>query len=254
MNRRFDAIVIGAGQAGPPMVGRLAAAGQKVALIERKLIGGTCVNTGCTPTKTLVASAYAAHLARRAADFGVKVGPVGIDFAAVMARKNEVVGNSRSHLTAWLEGMANCTVIRGHARFLSPTTVQVGDDVLEAERFFINVGGRAVAPDFPGRDQVRTLTNTTLLELDALPRRLVVVGGSYVGLEFAQVFRRLGAEVTVVEKAPRLVSREDEEVSDAIREILEAEGIEIRLESECIQLRTARRGDRGRRQLRGRRT
>ena len=188
MKRRFDAIVIGAGQAGPPMVGRLAAAGQKVALIERDLIGGTCVNTGCTPTKTLVASAYAAHLARRAADFGVKLGPVGIDFAAVMARKNEVVGNSRSHLTAWLEGMANCTVIRGHARFLSPTTVQVGDEVVEAEHFFINVGGRAVIPDFPGRDQARTLTNTTLLELDALPRRLVVVGGSYVGSSFRRCF------------------------------------------------------------------
>ena len=235
MNRRFDAIVIGAGQAGPPMVGRLASAGQKVALIERKLIGGTCVNTGCTPTKTLVASAYAAHLARRAADFGVNAGPVSIDFAAVMARKNKVVGNSRSGLEAWLRGMANCTLVEGHARFLSPTTVQAGDEVLEAERFFINVGGRAVAPDFPGRDQVRTLTNTTLLDLDVLPRRLVVVGGSYVGLEFAQVFRRLGAAVTVVEKAKRLVSREDEEVSDAIREILEAEGIEIRLESECIQ-------------------
>jgi pyruvate/2-oxoglutarate dehydrogenase complex dihydrolipoamide dehydrogenase (E3) component len=235
MNRHFDAIVIGAGQAGPPMVGRLAGAGQKVALIERNLIGGTCVNTGCTPTKALVASAYAAHLARRGAEFGVKVGPVGVDFAAVMARKNEVVGNSRSHLAAWLEGMANCTVVHGHARFLSPTTVEVGAEVLEADRLFINVGCRAVAPDFPGRDQVRTLTNTTLLELDALPRRLVVVGGSYVGLEFAQVFRRLGAEVTVVEKAPRLVPREDQEVSDAIREILEAEGIEIRLESECIQ-------------------
>ena len=150
MNRRFDAIVIGAGQAGPPMAGRLAAAGQKVALIERKLIGGTCVNTGCTPTKTLVASAYAAHLARRAADFGVNAGPVGVDFAAVMARKNTVVGNSRSHLTGWLRGMANCTLIEGHARFLSPTTVAVGDDVLEAERFFINVGGRAAIPDFPG--------------------------------------------------------------------------------------------------------
>ena len=235
MNRHFDAIVIGAGQAGPPMVGRLAAAGQKVALIERDLIGGTCVNTGCTPTKTLVASAYAAHLARRAADFGVKTGPIGVDFAAVMARKNKVVGNSRSGLETWLQGMANCTVIRGHARFLSPTTIQVGSDVLEAERFFINAGGRAVIPDFPGRDQVKTLTNTTLLELDVLPKRLVVVGGSYVGLEFAQVFRRLGAEVTVVEKAARLVPREDEEVSDAIREILEAEGIEIRLESECIR-------------------
>jgi pyruvate/2-oxoglutarate dehydrogenase complex dihydrolipoamide dehydrogenase (E3) component len=235
MNRRFDSIVIGAGQAGPPMVGRLASAGHKVALIERKLIGGTCVNTGCTPTKALVASAYAAHLARRGADFGVNAGPVSVDFTAVMARKNEVVGNSRSHLEAWLRGMENCTLVEGQARFLSPTTIAVGDDVLEAERVFINVGARAAAPDFPGRDQVKTLTNTTLLELDVLPRRLIVVGGSYVGLEFAQAFRRFGAEVTVVEKAPRLVQREDTEVSDAIREILEAEGIEVRLESECIQ-------------------
>ena len=170
MNRRFDAIVIGAGQAGPPMVARIAAAGKTVALIERKLIGGTCVNTGCTPTKTMVASAYAAHLARRAADFGVTAGPVGVDFAAVMARKNAIVANSRSHLEAWLRGLSHCTVIEGHARFLSPTTLRVGDDVLEAERFFINVGCRAEAPDFPGRDQVKTLTNTTLLELDALPR------------------------------------------------------------------------------------
>ena len=235
MNRRFDAIVIGAGQAGPPMAGRIAGAGKRVAVIERKLIGGTCVNTGCTPTKAMVASAYAAHLARRASDFGVSAGPVGVDFPAVIARKDGIVGNSRSHLEAWLKGMANCTVIEGQARFLSPTAVEVGDDALEAELFFINVGGRAVVPDFPGVDQVKTLTNTTLLELDALPRRLVVVGGSYVGLEFAQMFRRFGAEVTVVEKAPRLCSREDEEVSDAIREILEAEGVAIRLESECIR-------------------
>jgi pyruvate/2-oxoglutarate dehydrogenase complex dihydrolipoamide dehydrogenase (E3) component len=235
MNRRFDAIVIGAGQAGPPMVGRIAATGQKVALIERKLIGGSCVNTGCTPTKTLVASAYAAHLARRAGDFGVRAGPVSVDFAAVMARKDKVVGASRSGLEAWLKGMANCTVVEGHARFLSPTTVRVGDDVLEGTRFFINVGCRAVVPDFPGLGQARPLTNTTLLELDALPRRLVVVGGSYIGLEFAQIFRRFGAAVTVVEKAPRLTSREDPDVSDAIREILEAEGIEIRLNAECIR-------------------
>jgi pyruvate/2-oxoglutarate dehydrogenase complex dihydrolipoamide dehydrogenase (E3) component len=234
MNRRFDAIVIGAGQAGPPMVGRIAATGKKVALIERKLTGGTCVNTGCTPTKALVASAYAAHLARRAGDFGVSAGPVGVDFAAVMARKDKVVGASRSGLEAWLKGMANCTVVEGQARFLSPTTVRVGDDVLEGTGFFINVGGRAVVPDFPGLDQARALTNTTLLELDALPRRLVVVGGSYIGLEFAQVFRRFGAAVMVVEKAPRLVSREDADVSDAIREILEAEGIEIRVNAECI--------------------
>ena len=240
MNRRFDAVVIGAGQAGPPMAGRLAAAGQKVALIERKLIGGTCVNTGCTPTKTLVASAYAAHLARRAGDFGVSAGPVGVDFAAVMARKDKVVGNSRASVEGWLAGMANCTVFRGHARFLSPTTVEVGGNQLEAERFFINVGCRAVVPNFPGIDRVRTLTNTSLLELDALPRHLVIVGGSYVGLEFAQMFRRFGAAVTVVEKAPRLAMREDEEVSDAIREILEAEGVNIRCDAECISF--ARRG------------
>jgi pyruvate/2-oxoglutarate dehydrogenase complex dihydrolipoamide dehydrogenase (E3) component len=235
MNRRFDAIVIGAGQAGPPMAGRIAATGKTVALIERKLIGGTCVNTGCTPTKTLVASAYAAHLARRAADCGVSAGPVGVDFAAVMARKDKVVGDSRSGLEAWLRGMANCTLIGGHARFLSPTTLRVGDDLLEAERFFVNVGCRATLPDFPGRDQVRTLTNTTLLDLDALPSRLVIVGGSYIGLEFAQIFRRFGSAVTVVEKMPRLISREDEEVSDAIREILEAEGVAIRCDAECIR-------------------
>jgi len=240
MTRRFDAVVIGAGQAGPPMAGRLDAAGKTVAVIERKLVGGTCVNTGCTPTKTLVASAYAAHLARRAHDFGVSAGPVGVDFAAVMARKDKVVGASRSKNEDWLGGMRNGALIRGHARFLSPTAVRVGDDVLEAGQFFINVGCRAVAPDFPGLDQVRTLTNTTLLELDALPERLVIVGGSYIGLEFAQIFRRFGAEVTVVEKMPRLISREDPEVSDAIREILEAEGIAIRCGAECISF--ARRG------------
>ena len=235
MSPRFDAIVIGAGQAGPPMVGRLAAAGLKVALIERKLIGGTCVNTGCTPTKTLVASAYAAHLARRAADFGVRAASVEVDFASVMARKNKVVGNSRSNLEGWLLGMSNCMLFQSHARFLSPNTVQVGGDVLVAERFFINVGCRAVVPDFPGVEQVKTLTNTTLLELQALPRHLVIVGGSYVGLEFAQIFRRFGAAVTVVEKTPRLASREDEDISNAIRENLEGEGIAIRCEAECIR-------------------
>jgi pyruvate/2-oxoglutarate dehydrogenase complex dihydrolipoamide dehydrogenase (E3) component len=235
MSRRFDALVIGAGQAGPAMAARLAEAGQTVGLVERKLIGGTCVNTGCTPTKTLVASAYAAHLARRAADLGVRAGPIAVDFAAVMARKNNVVGNSRSSLENWLRGMTNCTVLEGHARFLSPTTVQVGDDMLEAERFFVNVGCRAIVPDFPGIDGVTALTNTTLLELDALPRHLVIVGGSYVGLEFAQAFRRFGAAVTVVEKAPRLVSREDGEVSNAIREFLEAEGVAIRCAAECIR-------------------
>ena len=234
MNRRFDAIVIGAGQAGPSMANRIAATGKTVAVIERELVGGTCVNTGCTPTKTLVASAYAAHLARRANDFGLSVGPVGVDFAAVMARKDTVVGQSRSSLEGWLRGMANCTLVMGQASFASPTSVRVGDDVLEADRFFLNVGCRAIVPDFPGVDQVRTLTHKTLLELDTLPPRLVIVGGSYIGLEFAQIFRRFGSEVTVVEKMPRLIAREDEAVSDAIREALEAEGIKVRLDAECI--------------------
>ncbi len=235
MSRRFDAIVIGAGQAGPSMAARLAAAGRTVALIERERLGGTCVNTGCTPTKTLVASAYAAHLARRAADFGVSAGPVAVDFAAVMARKDRVVGDKVVGLESWLRDMKNCTVIRGQARFVSPHAIEVGGDALEADQVFVNVGARPVIPDFPGLNQVRALTNATLLELDRLPRRLVIVGGSYIGLEFAQIFRRLGADVTVVEKAPRLVSREDPEVSEAIQAILEAEGVAIRLDAECIR-------------------
>jgi pyruvate/2-oxoglutarate dehydrogenase complex dihydrolipoamide dehydrogenase (E3) component len=235
MSRRFDAIVIGAGQAGPPMAGRLAASGKTVAVVERKLFGGTCVNVGCTPTKTLVASAYAAHLARRASDYGVSAGPVGVDFAAVMARMNKVVGEKRAGLESWLRGMANCTVVEGHARFASPHAIEVGGETLEADRFFINVGARAAVPDFPGVDQVRPLTNSTLLKLEALPRHLVIVGGSYIGLEFAQAFRRFGSAVTVVEKASRLVAHEDPEVSDAIRGILEAEGIAVRCDAECIR-------------------
>jgi pyruvate/2-oxoglutarate dehydrogenase complex dihydrolipoamide dehydrogenase (E3) component len=240
MTRRFDAIVIGAGQAGPPMAGRLASSGRTVAVVERKLVGGTCVNVGCTPTKTLVASAYAAHLARRAADYGVSAGPVGVDFAAVMGRMKKVVDDKRSGLVSWLRGMDKCTLIEGHARFTSPHAVEVEGETLEASRFFINVGARAAFPDFPGADRVRLLTNSTLLELDALPRRLVIVGGSYIGLEFAQVFRRLGSAVTVVEKAPRLVAREDSDVSDAVRAMLEAEGIAVRCDAECI--RFAQRG------------
>src|SRR5271165_3239911 len=236
MSRRFDAIVIGAGQAGPPMAGRLARAGKTVAVIERKLLGGTCVNVGCTPTKTLVASAYAAHLARRAADFGVSAGPVGVDFAAVMARMKKVVDEKRGGLETWLGSMANCKVVEGHARFVSAHAIEVAGETLEADWVFINVGGRAVIPDFPGVDHDRALTNSTLLELNAVPRHLAIVGGSYIGVEFAQIFRRLGADVTVIEKAPRLVSREDPDVSDAIQGILEAEGIVVRCGAECIRL------------------
>ena len=242
MTSRYDAIVIGAGQAGAPMAARLAAAGQRVAIVERKLFGGTCVNTGCTPTKALVASAFAAHLARRAAEYGVSTGPVSIDMAAVTARKDAVVGASRAGVEGWLRGTAGCTVLEGQARFVSPTAVQVGEAVLEAERLFINVGGRAIVPDFPGLDQVKVLTNTTLLTLAEIPRHLVIVGGSYIGLEFAQIFRRFGATVTVVEKGSRLVGREDADVSDAIRAVLQAEGIAIRTGAECIRFAPHRDG------------
>lgn len=234
----FDALVIGAGQAGPSLAARLAGAGMKVAIVERKLFGGTCVNTGCMPTKALVASAYAAHLARRAADYGVRIeGAVGIDMKAVKARKDKVSGDARRNVESWLKGLAGCTVVEGHARFESPHTVRVGEALLTAPRIFLNVGGRASVPPLPGLDAVRTLTNTTVLELDEVPRHLVVVGGSYIGLEFAQMHRRFGAEVTVVEKSPRLIGREDEDVSDAIQAVLEAEGIALRLGAECIRFR-----------------
>jgi pyruvate/2-oxoglutarate dehydrogenase complex dihydrolipoamide dehydrogenase (E3) component len=230
-----DAIIIGAGQAGPPLAGRLTAAGMTVALIERKLFGGTCVNTGCIPTKTLVASAYAAHLARRAKDYGVSTGAVGVHMKAVKARKDATVRQAREGVESWLEGMERCTLYRGQARFLSPSEMQVGTERLTAKRIFINVGGRARVPDLPGIGRVATLTNTSILELDTLPQHLVVVGGSYVGLEFAQMYRRFGAAVTVVEMAPRLIAREDEDVSAAVKEILEAEGIAVRLNAECIR-------------------
>ncbi len=231
----FDAIVIGAGQAGPPLAGRMTQAGMKVALIERKLFGGTCVNTGCIPTKTLVASAYAAHLARRAAEYGVTLGGlVGVDMKAVKARKDAVSGTSRNNVEHWLKTMAGCTVYEGQAQFESATEVRVGDDLLSAPKIFINVGGRATVPKMPGIDQVKFLTNTSMLQLDTLPRHLVVIGGSYIGLEFAQMYRRFGSEVTVVEKSERLIQREDEDISAAVKGILEAEGITVRLNAECI--------------------
>ncbi|CAM3921905.1 FAD-containing oxidoreductase [Bordetella bronchialis] len=232
----FDAIVIGAGQAGPPLAGRLTQAGQRVALIERKHFGGTCVNTGCMPTKTLVASAYAAHLARRAADFGVALqGTVGVDARRLKERKDEVVLRARGNVEKWLRGMDNCTVVQGHARFVGPREIDVDGRRLSADRFYINVGGRANIPDMPGVRDIPLLTNTTLLDLDTVPRHMIVIGGSYIGLEFAQMYRRFGAEVTVVEKGPRLISREDPDISDAILKILEKEGIRVHLNAECIR-------------------
>ena len=236
MTDRFDAIIVGAGQAGPPLAGRLTAAGQRVAIIERKLIGGTCVNTGCIPTKTLVASAYAAQLARRAAEYGIGTGPVGVDMAKVKARKDKIMLDDRKGVEDWLDGMDGCTVFRGHARFEDPHTLRVGEHVLRADRIFLNVGGRAVVPDIPGLAHVEFLTNVSVLELDTLPTHLVVVGGSYIALEFAQMYRRFGAQVTVVERGPRLASREDDDVSATIKEILEAEGIDIILGADDVRI------------------
>jgi len=234
MAQRFDAIIVGAGQAGPALAGRLTAAGQTVAVIERKLVGGTCVNYGCIPTKTLVASAHAAHLARRAGDFGITTGEVIVDMAAVKARKDHISGGDREGLETWLEGMKGCTLIRGHARFEGSHALRVDDQLLEADRIFLNVGGRAVAPDMPGLAELDYLTNVGILELDTIPAHLVVIGGSYIALEFAQMYRRFGARVTVVERGPRLTAREDEDVSAAIKDILDAEGIDIVLGADAI--------------------
>jgi len=233
--RHFDAIVIGAGQAGPPLAGRISAAGKSVAVIERHLVGGTCVNTGCKPTKTLVASAYAAHLARRGADFGVLTGPIAIDMATVHARTRKISTDSRTSNETWLKGLAGCELIFGHARFEGPKTVRVGDELLTAEHIFINVGGRALIPDLPGARDVPLLTNSSLLDLATCPAHLVVIGGSYIGLEFGQAYRRLGARVTIVEKGPRLIGKEDERVSHEVRAVLEAEGIAVRTDAECIR-------------------
>ena len=240
MTRTFDAIIVGAGQAGPSLAGRLTAAGRTVAIVERKLFGGTCVNTGCTPTKTLVASAQAIHLARRGADYGFAAGPVTVDMARIKKRKDEVSGNSRRGVESWLDGMERCTVLRGHARFESQTTMSVNGETIEAGQIFLNVGARATVPDMPGLDRIDYLTNVSILELDTLPRHLVIVGGSYIGLEFAQMYRRFGAQVTVIERGPRLIGREDEDVSAAIREILEGEGIAIHLDAG--EVRFAKRG------------
>ncbi len=236
MSRHFDAIVIGAGQAGPSLAGRLASAGMTVAVVERHLFGGTCVNAGCTPTKTLVASAEVAIKVRRARDFGIRVdGEVAVDIRAVMARKDAIVTASRTGLENWLRQMERCTVFQGHARFEAADRIRVGGEVLSAGRIFINVGGRAHVPDMPGLAAIPYLTSTSMLALDHLPRRLIVIGGSYIGLEFAQMFRRFGSEVTVIEKGPRLIGREDPDISDAIAGILRDEGIELRMNAECIR-------------------
>lgn len=243
MSEPFDAIVIGAGQAGPALAVRCGKEGLKTAIIERQRFGGTCVNNGCVPTKTLVASARAAHVARTGENYGVLTdGPVRVDMARVKARKDAVVKHSREGLRSWLDGARNVTVIEGHARFTAPRRVRVGERELEAPRIFINVGGRAALPEMPGIADVPFLNNERIMHLDRLPGHLIIIGGSYIGLEFAQMYRRFGSRVTVVEAGPRLIAREDEDVSAAILGILEGEGIECRLNAGCIGMQ--RRGER----------
>ena len=235
MAHTYDAIVIGTGQAGPSLSAALAGAGMNTAIVERHRFGGTCVNVGCIPTKALVASARAAHVARRAADFGVVIdGAVGVDMARVKARKDAIARKSEVGVERWLRSLDNCTVYQGHARFEAAHRVRVGDDLLEAERIFINVGARAFVPPFAGLDQVDYLTNSTILDLEVLPEHLIIVGGGYIGLEFAQMYRRFGSEVTLIETGDRLIKRESPDISAAVTEILEAEGVRVRLNAQCI--------------------
>jgi len=234
----YDAIVIGTGQSGPALAARMSREKMKVAVLERKLIGGTCVNVGCIPTKALVASARAAHMARRGPEFGVVIdAPVRVDMKRVRSRMKEISGESNRGVTSWIEGMENVTLYRGHGRLEGPRRVRVGDETLTADRIFLNVGARAAVPDMPGLDQVDYLTNTGMMEVDYLPEHLIIVGGSYIGLEFGQMFRRFGSRVTVIERGPRLIKREDPDVSEAIREILADEGVELRLGAECLAVR-----------------
>jgi pyruvate/2-oxoglutarate dehydrogenase complex dihydrolipoamide dehydrogenase (E3) component len=226
----FDAIIVGTGQAGPSLAGRLTSAGMKVAIIERDRFGGTCVNTGCIPTKAMVASAYAAHLARRGSDYGVRIGgPITVDMQAVKARKDGISGSSSQGVEQGLKNMPNCTVYQGHARFESPKELSVGVQRLTAERIFLNVGGRALKPEIGGLSGVPYLNNSSMMNLDSLPRHLMILGGSYIGLEFGQMFRRFGSEVTILESGARLIPREDEDVSAAILDVLKGEGIVVHL-------------------------
>jgi pyruvate/2-oxoglutarate dehydrogenase complex dihydrolipoamide dehydrogenase (E3) component len=228
----YDAIIIGTGQAGPALARRLVAAGWKVAIIERKLFGGTCVNTGCTPTKTLIASAYAAHVACRGGDYGVTIdGRITVDMKAVKARKDAVVAASRDGVERSLKTLRGCTVFQGHGHFVAEKRVAVNGSELTADRVFINVGARAQIPPIPGLEQVSYLTNSSMMEVDFLPSHLIILGGSYVGLEFAQMYRRFGSQVTVIERAPRLIPREDEDVSQAIADFLKEEGVDVHLDS-----------------------
>jgi pyruvate/2-oxoglutarate dehydrogenase complex dihydrolipoamide dehydrogenase (E3) component len=238
MPKSFDAIVIGTGQSGPSLAVRLAKEGRKVAVIERGRFGGTCVNTGCIPTKTMVASARAAYVARRAGDFGVGIsGDIRVDMKRVRARKDEISGASRTGVEKMLESAENCTIYRRQGRFVSDHEVEAGGERLTAPQIFINVGGRAMIPSIPGLSSVPYMTNSHILEIDFVPRSLIVIGGSYIGLEFGQMFRRFGSEVTVIQRGPKLFGREDDDVSDGIRDILMNEGIRVELNSEVSEIK-----------------
>lgn len=237
MTTTFDAAIIGTGQAGPSLANQLTEAGMNVAVFERARFGGTCVNTGCIPTKTLVASAYAAHLARRANDYGIEInGSISVDMKKVKARKDRVSDTTSASIESWLRSMPGCTVFQGHARFLSAHEIGCSEMRIVADKIFVNVGARAIVPSIPGLDQAHYLTNTTIMDLEIVPEHLIVLGGSYIGLEFAQMFRRFGSAVTVIEAAPRLAPREDDDVSAAIKDIFEQEQIEVHLESKCTRV------------------
>jgi pyruvate/2-oxoglutarate dehydrogenase complex dihydrolipoamide dehydrogenase (E3) component len=234
---KYDAIIIGTGQAGPSLANRLSSAGMSVAIVERHLFGGTCVNTGCIPTKAMVASAYAAHLAHRASDYGVVIdGNVRVDMQRVKSRKDAISERSRVGVEQWLRGLSRCTVYTGHARFQSAHEIIVGEQLMTADRIFINVGGRAVVPAMPGIDRVPFLNNSSMMHLDTLPQHLVIIGGSYVGLEFGQMFRRFGSQVSIVEMAPRLLRREDPDICGSIHDVLTSEGINVRVNARCISV------------------
>ena len=238
MSNPYDAIIIGTGQSGPALAGRLNSEGLRTAIIERGLVGGTCVNVGCIPTKTLVASARTAYMAREAARFGVQIpGDIAVDMAAVKARKDEISGASNRGVTRWIEGMDNVDLIRGHASFASSNAVEINGETIEADKIFINVGGRARVPNWEGIDEVPYLNNSSMMDVDFLPQHLVIVGGSYIGLEFAQMYRRFGSEVTVVEKHDRIIGRDDDDVSNTVKEILEGEGVRFRLNADCFRVR-----------------
>jgi pyruvate/2-oxoglutarate dehydrogenase complex dihydrolipoamide dehydrogenase (E3) component len=237
MTRQHDAIIIGTGQSGPSLARRLTEAGRKVAIIERKRFGGTCVNNGCIPTKTLIASARAAHVARRAAEFGVLIdGPIRVDMKAVKARKDAIVKVSNEGVEESLRENPSVEVHVGHARFAGPDRIEVNGEILQAPQIFINVGGRADIPPIPGMESVPYLDNSSMMAVDFLPEHLVILGGSYIGLEFGQMYLRFGSEVTIIQRGPHLIPREDEDVSTAIREILGGEGIRILTDADATRI------------------